>query len=63
MRELKAHLVRGADDRVRSGRDGKHFFFCECSFVGFKSEDFLSAFCVLHASVGAFDLRWMITYI
>ena len=31
MRELKAHLVRGADDRVRSGRDGKHFCVCcEC---------------------------------
>ena len=48
MRELKAHLVRGADDRVRGGRDGKHFFLCvcgECFFLG-KSEDFfLVCFC------------------
>ena len=45
MRELKAHLVRGADDRVRSGRDGKHFFFCVC-FAGLKVRIFI-CFCVL----------------
>jgi len=41
MQELKTHLVGGADDRVRGGRDGKHSFFyvfCEC-FVWGKSED------------------------
>lgn len=59
MRELKAHLVCGADDRVRSGRDGKHFFYVcvvsACLWVKVRIFFLLFASFFLRASDRAYD--------